>query len=71
MSDDDPTPPAPTDPWSVWFPRLVQTSGLGVIGYETVVENNDRPYLLFLAGGMMLGTLGMQLVLKWLAAKVA
>lgn len=69
----DPTPvPAPTrpDPWSIWFSRLMQVAGLGLVVYEAVGENVDRPYLLLVAMGMMLGGLGLRMVLEWLTRKV-
>lgn len=63
--------PPPTDPWSIWFSRLVQVVGLGVVIFETVVEENDRPWLLLVATAMMLGGLGLQLVLRALLARGA
>ena len=60
----------PSDPWSIWFSRLIQVVGLGLVIYEAVVEHTDRPWLLLVASAMMLGGLGLQLVLRWLLAKV-
>lgn len=57
--------PSTTDPWSIWFSRLIQVCGLGVVAYETVVEHTDRPWLLLVATSMMLGGLGLQLVVRW------
>lgn len=57
--------PSSNDPWSIWFSRVIQVSGLAVVAYETTVEHADRPWLLLVATSMMLGGLGLQLVVRW------
>lgn len=57
--------PTSNDPWSIWFSRIIQVFGLGVVVYETTVEHTDRPWLLLVATSMMLGGLGLQLVVRW------
>jgi hypothetical protein len=58
-------PPAPQDLWSIWFSRLMQIAGLGLVIYEATVERVDRPWLLLVATAMMLGGLGLRLVVEW------
>jgi hypothetical protein len=63
-----PKPPAPAaapDLWSIWFSRLMQIAGLGLVIYEATVEQVDRPWLLLVATAMMLGGLGLRLVVEW------
>lgn len=57
--------PSSNDPWQIWFSRLIQVMGLGIVLYETVVEHTDRPWLLLVSTSMMLGGLGLQLVVRW------
>lgn len=55
-----PEPPASQEPWSIWWSRVVQVGGLGIMGYETFVEHADRQWLLLCAMGMMLGEIGLK-----------
>ena len=64
------TPALPSDPWSIWFSRIIQIVGLGLVVYEAVVEHTDRPWLLLVASAMMLGGLGLQLVLRALLGRI-
>lgn len=66
----DERPTTTSDPWSIWFMRLVQVVGLGLVIYEARFEDGDRPFLLLVASAMMLGGLGIQLVLRWLLRRV-
>lgn len=63
------TPPPgtapPRDPWQIWFSRLVQVAGLGIMLYETMVEHTDRPWLLLCSMSMLLGGIGLQAVVRW------
>lgn len=66
-----PEPPAtPTDPWSIWFSRLIQIVGLALVIYEALVEENDRPWLLLIAAAMMLGGVGLQLLVRWALGRI-
>jgi hypothetical protein len=60
-----PDRPSPSDPWGIWFSRLVQIAGLGIMVYETLVEKVDRPWLLLSAMSMLLGGIGLQALLRW------
>ncbi len=53
------------DPWSVWFFRLVQVTGLASFIYELLFEKADRPYILLVGLAMMLGGAGIQLIVVW------
>ncbi len=59
---------ASADQFQKWFFRAVQIGGLGVIGHE-LVQDGQRPWMLLTAGGMMLGSAGLQLIIKWLLRK--
>ena len=54
----------PQDRWSLWFTRLMQLVGLGIVVYETLVVQSDRPWLLLVAVAMMLGGQGLRLLLR-------
>lgn len=58
-------PPLVPDPWSIWFSRLIQIAGLGLVIYESVVARTDRPWILLVASSMMLGGVGLQLIVRW------
>jgi hypothetical protein len=58
------------DPWSIWFSRLIQVTGLGLVIYEALAEHSDRPVLLLVATSMMLGGVGLQLVLRWALGRI-
>lgn len=47
-----------------WINRLIRLSGLGIAFYETIVEHNDRLWLLGTACAMMAGSVGLELILK-------
>lgn len=66
----DQPPPLPQDPWSIWFSRAIQVAGLGLVIYEALAENNDRPVLLLVATAMMLGGLGLQMIVRWLLGRL-
>jgi hypothetical protein len=59
-----PTPTPPPDRWSLWFTRLMQLVGLGIVCYETIVVQRDRPWLLLVAVAMMIGAQGLRLLLR-------
>lgn len=63
-------PSSPSDPWSIWFSRLVQVAGLGIMVFEARPGGEQRPWLMLFATGMMLGGIGLQLILRWVAARV-
>jgi hypothetical protein len=68
VTEDSPQPklsPLTSDPWSIWFSRLIQVSGSALVIYEALAEHSDRPVLLLVATSMMLGGVGLQLVLRW------
>lgn len=54
------------DRWTVWFFRIVQVAGLALILFEALAKDKDRPYLLLVASAMMLGSVGMNMMLRWL-----
>ena len=58
------------DSWQVWFSRLVQVAGLGIVFYETLAEQVDRPWLLLVAVAMMVGGLGLQFIVRWLLERM-
>lgn len=58
-----------SDPWQIWFSRLVQVAGLGIMVFEAVGRKAERPWLMLFATGMMLGGIGLQLVLRWVAGR--
>lgn len=60
----------PSDPWSIGFSRLVQIAGLGIMLFEARPGGEQRPWLMLFATGMMLGGIGLQLILRWVAARV-
>ena len=60
----------PSDPWSIWFSRSVQVVGLGIMIFEARPGGEQRPWLMLFATGMMLGGIGLQLILRWVAARV-
>lgn len=60
-----PEPAASGDPWQIWFSRIIQIVGLGIVIFETLAEQADRPWLLLVATSMMIGGLGLQLVIRW------
>lgn len=65
-----PKPSTPTpDRWTVWFFRAVQLVGLCLIIYEARFNDHDRPYLLLVASAMMLGSVGMSMILRWLTER--
>lgn len=66
----EPLPPTPSDPFSIWFSRLVQVAGLGIMVFEARPGGEQRPWLMLFATGMMLGGIGLQLILRWVAARV-
>lgn len=66
----EPSPPTASDPWSIWFSKLVQVAGLGIMVFEARPGGEQRPWLMLFATGMMLGALGLQLILRWVAARV-
>ncbi len=55
---------ASADQFQKWFFRTVQIGGLGVIGHE-LIQDGQRPWMLLTAGGMMLGSAGLQLIIRW------
>lgn len=57
---------AQPDRFTVWFFRAVQIMGLALIVYEALAADKDRPYLLLVASAMMLGSVGMNMILRWL-----
>lgn len=59
-----------TDPWSIWFFRLVQLVGLGSFIYELAFSRLDRPYILLVGLAMMLGGAGLQLITMWALRKM-
>jgi hypothetical protein len=66
-----PEQPARPDPWQIWFSRLIQIMGLGIVVYETRWEHNDRPWLLLAAVAMMTGGLGLQVLVRWMMERVS
>lgn len=70
MPDDTPIP-EPSDRWSLWFPRAMQSTGLLAFVYEVVIERQDRPWILLVAMAMMLGGVGLRLVLNYVLGKVS
>lgn len=66
MSERDPQPAPSSDPWSIWFSRLVQVAGFGVFIEQVIVSQGspDRPWILLISLAMMLGGLGLQLLLR-------
>lgn len=58
--------PESSDPWTVWFSRIVQIVGLVIVVEQLVVGQGspDRPWILMIAVAMMLGGIGLQLLLK-------
>jgi hypothetical protein len=64
------SPPTTSDPWQIWFSRLIQVTGLGIMVFETLGRKAERPWLMLFATGMMLGGIGLQLILRWVAARV-
>lgn len=68
-----PAPPAPSgsDPWQIWFSRAVQVVGLAIMVFEARPGGEQRPWLLLFATGMMLGGVGLQMVLRWVAGRMA
>lgn len=67
---ENPQPPPSSDPWQIWFSRIVQIGGLILIGYEARWEHNDRPWLLLVAVAMMTGGLGLQALARWLLERM-
>lgn len=67
-----PEPAAHTsDPWQIWFSRLIQVAGLGIVIFETLAEHADRPWLLLVSTAMMIGGLGLQLVIRWAIGRIS
>lgn len=58
-----------SDPWQIWFSRIVQIVGLGAFIEQLIVSQGspDRPWVLFISLAMMLGGLGMQMLLRAIA----
>lgn len=59
-------PPEVREPWSIWWSRVVQVAGLGIMGYETFVEHADRQWLLLCSMGMMIGEIGLKALFRML-----
>lgn len=68
MTQPTENPAASADQFQKWFFRAVQIGGLGVIGHE-LIQDGQRPWMLLTAGGMMLGSAGLQLIIKWVLRK--
>ena len=62
--------PTASDPWQIWFSRAVQIAGLGIMVFEARPGGEQRPWLMLFATGMMLGGIGLQLILRWVAARM-
>jgi hypothetical protein len=44
--------------------RLIRVVGLGIAIFETGWEHADRPFLLLLAAAMMIGSIGLEVLLR-------
>lgn len=66
MSSSPETPPSRPDPWTVWFSRFLQVTGLGAFIEQLVVGQGapDRPWILLISLAMMIGGLGLQILLR-------
>lgn len=59
--------PSTSDPWSLWFWRIVQIIGLFVFLEQVAVGGGarpDRPWILLIACAMMLGGFGMVTLIR-------
>jgi hypothetical protein len=55
--------PQPLDRWTVWFNRLVQVAGLGIVAHEEIT-GHAQAGLLLVAAAMMLGGIGLRLLVR-------
>lgn len=80
-----PEPPDPSlpstgsDPWQIWFSKVVQVIGLLIMIFEAArilliadeTKFAERPWLMMFAMGMLLGGMGLQAVLRWAMTRMA
>jgi len=55
--------PKPTDRWSLWFFRLVQTVGLAIGVYEVKFTAHAQISVLLYSAALILGSFGLKLLL--------
>jgi hypothetical protein len=63
-------PPTASDPWQIWFSRAMQAVGLLIMVFEARPGGEQRPWLMLFATGMMLGAIGLQLIIRWVAGRI-
>jgi hypothetical protein len=57
--------PQKTDPWQVWFFRLVQAVGLAVVLIEFYTREQPRLIAVGTGVAMMTGALGLERLVQW------
>jgi hypothetical protein len=58
-------PPQKQDPWQLWFFRLVQAVGLGLVLFEFLTRESPRLIVVGSGMAMMTGALGIERVVQW------